>query len=137
MHSTRCWPVVLALVVGCAASPAARAPESTPPALSVAAPTASGGPSSAPSVSAAPPASASATPPPAFPVVGIAECDAYLARYRACMSKQHDPAEVDARARTMAAGWRKAGESDAGRSAMVNACTQATAALAKVPGCEP
>lgn len=143
MFSARCLPVVVVLVVGCAASPVTRAPEAAPPPSTVPAASASAvpadpsAPSASPSASPSAPPSASSAQPPAFPPVGIAECDGYLARYRACMSKQHDPAEVDARARAMAVAWRKNGESDAGRAAMVTACTQATAALAKVPGCEP
>ncbi len=131
MTSARRLLLIVGLGAGCAsAAPVtpARAPAAPPPASTVVA---------APPSTGAASAAASTPESPGFPVVGIAECDAYLARYRACLSTQHDPKEVDARARVMAEGWRKAGETDAGRGAMVGACKQATDALAKVPGCAP
>lgn len=129
MSSTRGLLLLAALGVGCAAStPTTK--ERPPPE----APAASSSAPSASAASVAPIASSTETP---FPAVGIGECDAYIARYRACMSTQHDPREVDARARAMSEAWRKAGATDGGRSAMVAACSQATASLGKVPGCEP
>jgi hypothetical protein len=122
--------VAVVLGVGCASAPAP-ATSASPTAASASSPP-------APTVAEATPApAASSSEVASFPVVGIATCDAYLTRYRACMSTQHDPKEVDARARTMAEGWRKAATNDAARDALTNACVQATNALANVPGCAP
>jgi hypothetical protein len=121
--------VVVALVLGCASN-GTRPTTSAPP------PRATSAIEAATPASSTASASASTSPASTSPqTVGIADCDAYLLRYRACMSTRHDPREVDERARVMADAWRRSATSDAARDALAGGCRQAMDALAKVPGC--
>ncbi|MEM6990612.1 MAG: hypothetical protein AAF721_08950 [Myxococcota bacterium] len=70
-------------------------------------------------------------------VIGVRECDVYLARYERCIERripeQHRET-TRAALRTAADAWRKAAEAEINREALAAACMNATDAVAKSCG---
>ncbi|MBW2733678.1 MAG: hypothetical protein JRH20_14920 [Deltaproteobacteria bacterium] len=65
---------------------------------------------------------------------GVKECDDYLTKYTACLDGKVPEAARAAMKKgivTMAAAWKKAAATDAGKKAMATACTNALEAAKK------
>jgi hypothetical protein len=81
---------------------------------------------------------AAEAPAPAGDSIGIAECDDYVTKMRACIEKM--PAEVQAATKSSfdqsIAAWKQAATNEAAKSGVQTACKTAADALAQNPACK-
>lgn len=100
------------------ATPAAATPAATAPA---------DGQTSADAATAPAEPPATGTPPADSAMIGVAECDDYLAKYEACLSGNVPEASRAAMQQSLEAtraGWRQALATPGGRESLAAACTQ-------------
>jgi len=127
--------LLVAILVGCSGA----VTPSAPPTVTIAAPQ----PAPEPEATEPPPAPVVNVPKRPNPtvaagdVIGVPECDAYLARFAICLSKMPPPtheAVKEALARTRQA-WAQAAATPVNRAGLATGCRAALDALAQNPLC--